>query len=83
MNENSWAWRRQQNILPLVFDDSMSYYETLCKLVYTVNQLIGLVNGDLSDNIRQYIDEQFNNIMITAIYDPATETISFTTGIAL
>lgn len=75
MNENSWAWRRQQNILPLVFDDSMSYYETLCKLVYTVNQLIRLVNGDLSDNIRQYIDEQFNNIMITAIYDPATETI--------
>lgn len=75
MNETSWAWRRQQNILPLVFDDSMSYYETQCKLVYAVKQLIGLVNGDLSDNIKQYIDEQFNNIMITAIYDPATETI--------
>lgn len=75
MNENSWAWRRQQNILPLVFDDSMSYYETLCKLVYTVNQLIGLVNGDLSDNIKQYINEQFNNIMIAAIYDSETETI--------
>lgn len=75
MNKTSWAWRRQQNILPLVFDDSMSYYETLCKLVYTVNQLIELINGNLSDIIKQYIDEQFNNIMITAIYDPATETI--------
>ena len=75
VNNNSWAWKRSQNILPLVFDDSMSYYETLCKLVYTVNQLIGIINGDLSDNIKQYIDEQFNNIMITAIYDPETETI--------
>lgn len=75
VNNNSWAWKRSQNILPLVFDDSMSYYETVCKLVYTVNQLIGIINGDLSDNIKQYIDEQFNNIMITAIYDPETETI--------
>ena len=75
VNNNSWAWKRSQNILPLVFDDSMSYYETLCKLVYTVNQLIGIINGDLSDKIKQYIDEQFNNIMITAIYDPETETI--------
>nr|DAP24947.1 MAG TPA: hypothetical protein [Caudoviricetes sp.] len=75
MNENSWAWKQQQNILPLVFDDSMSYYETVCKLVYVVNQLIGLINGDLSGSIKQYIDEQFNNIMITAIYDPETETI--------
>ena len=75
VNNDSWAWKRSQNILPLVFDDSMSYYETVCKLVYTVNQLIGIINGDLSDNIKQYIDEQFNNIMITAIYDPETETI--------
>lgn len=75
VNNDSWAWKRSQNILPLVFDDSMSYYETVCKLVYTVNQLIGVINGDLSDNIKQYIDEQFNNIMITAIYDPETETI--------
>lgn len=75
VNNNSWAWKRSQNILPLVFDDSISYYEKVCKLVYTVNQLIGIINGDLSDNIKQYIDEQFNNIMITAIYDPETETI--------
>lgn len=75
MNENSWAWKRQPNILPLVFDDSMSYYEAVSKLIYVVNQLIGLINGDLSDNIKQYIDEQFNDIMPTAIYDPATETI--------
>lgn len=75
MNENSWAWKRQPNILPLVFDDSMSYYETVSKLAYAVNQLIGLINGDLSANIKQYIDEQFNDIIITVIYDPVTETI--------
>jgi hypothetical protein len=79
MNENSWTWKRQPNILPLVFDDSMSYYETLCKLMYTVNQLINVINGNIDGSIQQYIDKQFNNIMINAIYDPETETIALAT----
>lgn len=79
MNENLWAWKRQPNILPLVFDDSMSYYETLCKLMYTVNQLVNVINGNIDSSIQQYIDKHFNNIMINAIYDPETETITLAT----
>lgn len=29
-----------QKVLPLVYDDSLSYYETLCKVVDYINQLI-------------------------------------------
>lgn len=78
MKNIRWDLKHSQNILPLVFDDSMSYYETVCKLVYTVNQLIEIVNGELSESVKAYIDEQFNNIMLDAMYKPETETISFT-----
>lgn len=33
---NFWC----QKILPLVYDDSLSYYEVLCKIVDYINQLI-------------------------------------------
>lgn len=29
-----------QKVLPLVYDDSLSYYEILCKVVYYINKLI-------------------------------------------
>lgn len=31
-------------ILPTVYDDSLSYYEMLCKLTEVVNELIDTVN---------------------------------------
>ena len=31
-------------ILPLVYDDSMSYYETLCKVVQKLNEVVSLSN---------------------------------------
>ena len=39
-------------ILPLVYDDSLSYYETLCKLSAKLNEVINDVNG-----IPEYIEE--------------------------
>lgn len=62
-------------ILPLVFNDSMSYYEQLSKLVYTVNQLINTVNSTIDDKIAAYISSHFDDLMISAIYDAKTETI--------
>lgn len=32
-----------QNVLPVVYDDSLSYYEVLCKVVNYIN---GLINTD-------------------------------------
>ena len=41
-----------QKVLPLVYDDSLSYYEVLCKVVNYINNLIGTNN-----EIIEYVDE--------------------------
>lgn len=33
-----------QKILPLVFDESLSYYECLCKIVAKLNEIIDTIN---------------------------------------
>lgn len=80
IDKNSWGWKRTQSILPLVFDDSMSYYEAVARLVNTVNQLITLINGGVDENLKEYIDERFYSLMINTIYDAKTETIIFSKG---
>lgn len=60
-----------QFVLPLVYDDSLSYYETVCKLTEKINEIIDLYNnisedfGALVDQkiaeFKIYVDEQ-NNI---------------------
>lgn len=80
IDKNSWGWKETQSILPLVFDDSMSYYEAVARLVNTVNQLITLINGGVDENLKEYIDKRFDNLMINAIYDAKTETIIFAKG---
>ena len=62
-------------ILPLTYDDSLSYYEQLCKLTNKMNELVDFVNGEISTTIQNYLDQHFNDIMINAIYDESTETI--------
>lgn len=46
-----------QKVLPLVYDDSISYYETLAKTVKKLNEVITAMN-DLSDNIDSLIDSK-------------------------
>ena len=41
-----------QKVLPLVYDDSLSYYEVLCKVVNYINNLIATNN-----QIIEYVDE--------------------------
>ena len=41
-----------QKVLPLVYDDSLSYYEILCKVVNYINNLI-----DTNSQIIEYVDE--------------------------
>lgn len=50
-----------QKILPLVYDDALSYYETLCKVVAKMNETIDAVNNISADILREanaYTDEQ-------------------------
>lgn len=67
-------------ILPLIYDDSLSYYEQLCKLTNKMNELVEFINGNLSEIIQNYIDKKFDDLMINAIYDEATETIVLKNG---
>lgn len=62
-------------ILPLSYDDSLSYFEQLCKLTNKMNEIVEFINGNLSEVIQNYIDKKFNELMINAIYDEASETI--------
>ncbi len=64
-----------QKILPLVYDDELSYYEYLCKLTETMNTIINNINDEFKTLISQKIVEYFNNIMIDAIYKEDEETI--------
>lgn len=47
-----------QKVLPLVYDDSLSYYESICKLVKKMNEIIDEVNSIDVDNILNRVDEK-------------------------
>ena len=70
-----------QKVLPLTYDESLSYYEFLCKLTNKLNEVINWANGSLEQTLINYVDNRFNNIMINAIYDESTETIVFAKGV--
>jgi hypothetical protein len=48
-----------QKVLPLVYDDSLSYYEVLCKVIDYLNKMISDLNsiGDEWDALQAEIDE--------------------------
>lgn len=60
-----------QKVLPLVYDDSLSYYELLCKVIHYLNKTIENVN-ELGENfvelqqmfntLKQYVDNYFKNL---------------------
>lgn len=61
-----------QKILPLVYDDSLSYYEVLDKVVDKLNETIDYVNDDVLIEIQNFINEYFMKIT----YNETTETIN-------
>lgn len=66
-----------QRVIPLVYDDSLSYYEILCKVVHKLNELITASNNydkqfeELSKELEEINDwiENFN-------YDKILDLIS-------
>lgn len=49
-----------QKVLPLVWDDSLSYYELLSKVVFKLNEVIEIVNplgAGLQETIKQIMDQ--------------------------
>ena len=66
---------RIQKILPLLYDDTVSYEELLYSITNKMNEIIDYANGELDQAIIDYINQQFNNMFINAAYDSETETI--------
>lgn len=46
-----------QFVLPLVYDDSLSYYEAICKLTTKINEIIDLYNN-ISDDFGALVDQK-------------------------
>ena len=61
-------------VLPLTYDDSLSYYEVLCKLTAKVNDIIEYINTEFV----QYVKEAIGEIFIDSTYDSTSKTLDFT-----
>lgn len=71
-----------QKILPLVYDESLSYYELLCKLTHTVNQCVDGVNNlyenldvQLSDLFNTWVENNLDKVLLKASYDETNKQI--------
>lgn len=62
-------------VLPLAFDESLSYLEMTCALVEKMNEIIDFANNELSEKLKEYIDLRFNEMMIDSMYEAETETL--------
>lgn len=72
-----------QKVLPLVYDDSLSYYEVLGKMVVQLNDVIDDVNADIENvdtlkdaflALQTYVNEFFDDIDQLASYAERAET---------
>ena len=53
--------------IPMAFDESMSYYETLCGLLDLVNTSIDVINNnaDLIAELESFVNNYFDNLDVT------------------
>lgn len=54
-----------QPILPAVYEDSLSYYESICNLIAKINELVDAVNNikvDILDEANAYTDEEIRKM---------------------
>ena len=74
-----------QKVLPLVYDDSISYYEVLGKMVVYLNQVIDNVNADI-DNVNTLKEAfiELQEYVATAIHsaEMASESATIASGSA-
>lgn len=61
--------------LPTSYLASLSYEQQLIYLCRKMDEIINFINNKIDDQLKEYIDERFNDIMLDAMYDSATETL--------
>lgn len=65
-----------QKVLPLVYDDSLSYYEVLCKVVDYINKLIDS-DKDIIENV-EALQNEMNTVQSwidSFNYEPLLDTV--------
>lgn len=62
-----------EKVLPLVYDNSLSYYEVLNKVTNKLNDLIEAFNTEIVDTIKEVV----SNYFVDTFYNRSTETITF------
>lgn len=73
-----WKWNK---VLPAVYDDSLSQYEILCKLLNVVNNIIESTNStgeqveQLTQLVQQLIDGEFPSGIVQYVTDIANAAI--------
>lgn len=52
-----------QTVLPTVYDDSLSYYELLCKVIFHLNEMGDIINQTNNNfaELKNYVENYFNN----------------------
>ena len=61
--------------LPSSYLVSLSYEQQLMYLCNKIEEISNLINGKIDVELREYIDERFNDIMLDTMYDAETETL--------
>lgn len=64
-----------QKILPLVYEDSLSYYEVLCKVTNKLNEVINNVNN-IPEIIKEYTTEEKLREVLTEIFNELKKVIA-------
>lgn len=73
-----------QKVLPLVYDDSLSFYEVLCKMVVYLNEMIDNNDGLYQDivnlknafeSLQDYVNDSFDNLNVQEILEGMLEQI--------
>ena len=66
--------------LPLEYDNSLSYYEQLCRLAKNINDVKNAMNGDIEGLVNDYLNNNFDKLVVGAIYNKDDESITLGTG---
>lgn len=66
-----------QKVLPLVYDDSLSYYELVDKVVSKLNELIDFTQDKYNDFVKQQIQKWLASKYTELAYDEENTRINF------
>lgn len=64
-----------------VYTNNLSYIQLVYHLLRVVNELAEILKDTIDQDIDDYINSKFDELMINATYDAETETITLQRGV--